>query len=279
MKLTIMQMCRVRCRRLKRTNWRFGTAPLGIGALLVPIPVLVLVLILVRGSLKLRGEFCFGGAQLLTHLESPGQPEQRMSATNHECDHEQRGHAPEGVEQERIFSRVVVRGVREVSGEAAGRAGMALSTGGRYVCPAEMRAGVGDREHIVRSMAVITLCRFRVPELRNLPMIRIKIGLGDLLVAASAGSHHGQPETVLIRAVDGMGGVAIVANRKWLAVPAHALGMDAVLELLLDAMVAPAAGVGHVVGVDTRRRIGSGKNLVSGVATGASRGHGQAVLQ
>src|ERR1019366_1740661 len=54
---------------------------------------------------------------------------------------------------------------------------------------------------------------------------------------------------------------------------------DAVLELLLNAVVAPAARVRHVVGVDARRRVAPGKDLVSGVATGAGRRHGQAVLQ
>src|SRR5450755_610935 len=128
-------------------------------------------------------------------------------------------------------------------------------------------------------MAVIALGRFGVPELRDLPVIGFKIGLGNLLVAAPACSHHVQPETVLIGAVDGMSGMAIIANWKWLAEAAHALGMDAVLELVLDAVVAPAARVRHVVGVGTRRRIGSWKNLVSGVATGAGRGHRQPVLQ
>src|SRR5208282_974455 len=141
-----------------------------------------------------------------------------------------------------------------------------------------MRAWISDRKNIVRSMAVVALCRFRVPELRDLPVIGIKIGLGNLLVAASTCRHHGQPETVLIGTVDGMSGVAIVANRKRLAIPAHTLGMDAVLELLLDAVVAPAARVRHIVGVDTRRRISSGKDLVRGVATGAGRRHSQPIL-
>ena len=44
-----------------------------------------------------------------------------MKATDHECAQEQRGHAPEGVEEERILSRVVVGGVGQVSGETPGR--------------------------------------------------------------------------------------------------------------------------------------------------------------
>src|SRR5208282_5480586 len=103
MKLTIMQMCRMRCSRLKRTNWRSGTSPLGIGTLLGAF----------LGGRRIRrcGAFRFRGAQLLAHLESSGQPEQGMSATDHECHQEQRGHAPEGVKQERVLPRVVVGGV------------------------------------------------------------------------------------------------------------------------------------------------------------------------
>src|SRR5271157_475937 len=267
MKLTIMQMCRMRWSRLNRTNWRSGTSPLGMGPLLA------------RASFRLCGEFRFRGAQLPAHLESPGQPKQRMSATDHERHQEQRGHAPEGVEQERVLFRVVVGSVRQVSGEAPGCARMALLAGGGHVCPAEVRAWIGYRQHVVSAMAVIALCRFRVPKFRDLPVIGLKIGLGNLLVAASACSHHVQPEAVLIRAVDGMSGMAIVAHGKWLAEPAHSLGMDAVLELLLDAVVAPAARVRNVVCVDTRRRIAPGKDLVSGVATGAGSRHCQAVFQ
>jgi len=42
-------------------------------------------------------------------------------------------------------------------------------------------------------------------------------------------------ERVLVRAVNGMSGVAIIADWKRLAVSADLLGMDAILELLLDA--------------------------------------------
>ncbi len=73
--------------------------------------------------------------------------------------------------------------------------------------------------------------------------------------------------------------MAVVANRKRLAVAADALGMDAVLKLLLDTVVTLTTGVGNVVGVDARGRIGSGEDMVSGMATGAGRGHRQSVLE
>src|SRR5208282_3018549 len=158
----------------------------------------------------------------------------------------QHGHAPEGVEQERVLFRVVVGSVRQVSGEAPGRARMALAAGSRYVRPAEVRAWIRHLKDVVSAMAVIALGRLRVPQLRDLAVIGIKIGLGDLVVAASARAHHVQPEAVLIRAMNGMSGVAIVANRERLAVSAHSLGMDAVLKLLLDAVMAQATRVRHV---------------------------------
>ena len=110
-------------------------------------------------------------------------------------------------------------------------------------------------------------------------MIGLKIGLGNLFVTASACGHHIQAERVLVRAVNGMSGVAIIADWKRLAVSADLLGMDAVLELLLDAVMALAARVGHVIRVHTRSRVTSGQDMVSSMATGASRGHCQAVLE
>src|ERR1035441_3841191 len=52
-------------------------------------------------------------------LERARKPGQRVRAGDDERAYEQRGHAPEGVEEERIFLRVVVSGVREVAGELA----------------------------------------------------------------------------------------------------------------------------------------------------------------
>src|SRR5208282_717874 len=275
MKLTIMQTWRMRCSRVKRTNWRSAASTLGIGTLLLHGAGAFLG----GGLFKLCGGILLGDAQLPPHLESSGQPEQRVNATDHECPQEQTGHAPEGVEHERIFLGVVVRGVGQITGEAPGRARMALLAGSCHVRAAKVGAWIRDPKHVVSAVAVIALGRFCVAKPRDLAVIGFKIGCGNPLVAASACTHHVQPETVLIGAVDGMRGVTIVANRKRPAVSAYSLGVDAVLKLLLDAVVTLATGVRHVVCVDTRRRIASGKDLVSGVTTGASRRHGQSVLQ
>lgn len=202
-----------------------------------------------------------------------------MNATDYERSQEQPGHSPEGVKDEGILFGVVVGGVRQVTGEAAGGTLVALTAGGRHVGPAEVRARIRHFEDVMGPVAVVALGRLGVPKLRDLSVIGIKIGLGDLLVAASTGGHHIQPETVLIGAVNGVRGVAIVANWKWFAVAADALGMDAVLKLLFNAVVTLATGVGNVVGVDTRCRIGSGKDVVSSMATGAGRRHREAVLE
>ncbi len=51
------------------------------------------------------------------------------------------------------------------------------------------------------------------------------------------------------------------------------------LELLLDAVVALAAGGGHVGAVDARAGVAGRQHAVGGVAAGAGGGHGQAALQ
>src|SRR5271167_1681542 len=158
MKLTIMQMWRIRCRRVKRMNCRSATSPFSIGVRAAgrsskssPLGIGVLLFPEFRRGLRFRG------AQLAAHLEGPGQPEQRMHATDQEGPQQQPGHSPEGVEHKRIFLWIVVRGMRQVTGEAAGRARMALLASGRDVGTAEVRAWVGYLEHVVRSVAVIAL--------------------------------------------------------------------------------------------------------------------------
>src|SRR5208337_2840113 len=282
-KLTIMQMCRMRCRRVKRTNWRSSPSSLGSEVLVTDgfskIPPSGIGPSLAVGRFRRVGIFLFVSAQFPAHLESPGQPEQRMNAADHERSHQQAGHSPEGVEDERILFGVVVGGVRQVTGKAPVRTLVALAAGGRHVGPAEVRARIRHLKDVMGSMAVVALGGFGIAKFRDLPVIGIKISLGDVLVAASAGGHHIQPETVLIGAVDGVSGVAIVANWKWLAVAADAFGMDAVLKLLLNAVVTLSTGVGNVVGIDARCRIGSGEDMVRGMATGAGCRHRQSILE
>jgi hypothetical protein len=66
MKLTIMQMCRIRCSRENRTNWRFASALLGKGGLpadgFSKTWPLGIGIPLVCGFFKLGREFRFRGA-------------------------------------------------------------------------------------------------------------------------------------------------------------------------------------------------------------------------
>src|SRR5208283_24106 len=142
-----------------------------------------------------------------------------------------------------------------------------------------VRAWIGYRKHVVSSMAVVALCRFRVPQSRNLPMIGIKISFGDLRVAASARVHDVQPEAGFIGAPNGVRGVAVAANRKFLGGSAYPLGMNAVLKLLFDAVMAPAACGRHICRIDARFRIRSGKDMVRGVTTRAGSRDSQSALQ
>src|SRR5271165_3595592 len=141
MKLTIMQMCRIRCSRVNRMNWRSAFPALGIGTLLA------------WPSCRRCLGMLFGGVQFPAHLESARQPEQRMHSADHECSQEQCSHAPEGKEQEWVLARVVVRGVRQVSCEPPRCTRMAFLAGRRHVRAAEVRPWVRNRKHIVSSVA------------------------------------------------------------------------------------------------------------------------------
>src|ERR1017187_10437836 len=178
-KLTIMQMWRVRCSRVKRTNWRSATLPLGVAVLLASGPSetsplgIGLLLGVFLGAVfpKIRSGLLFLGAQLPAHLESSGEPEQGVHAAHHEGHQEQRGHAPEGIEEERVLSRVVMGGVGQLSGKAAGCARMALPAGGGDIGPTQVRFRIRDRQDVVGPMAVIAHGRFGVCELRDFPVI------------------------------------------------------------------------------------------------------------
>src|ERR1017187_143285 len=101
-------------------------------------------------------------------LERAREPGQRVGAGDYQRAYEKRGHAPEGVEEERILLRVVVGGVGEVSGELAVRAHVALAAGVDDVGAAKTGARVGDGQDVVRAVAVVTLGGLQVAQLRDL---------------------------------------------------------------------------------------------------------------
>ena len=105
-------------------------------------------------------------------------------------------------------------GVCQIAGELAVGAGMALAAGGDDVVPAKMRARIVDWQNVVRSMTVVTLGGLQVSQFGDLPVECLEVRLGDLLVTAAALVHDAQPELGEVRALDAVGGVAIVADRQ-----------------------------------------------------------------
>ena len=77
--------------------------------------------------------------------------------------------------------------------------------------------GFDDLQDVVRAVAVVALGGLRVAELRHLAVVRVEVGLGDLLVAAAALGHDRQLEALLVRPADRVRAVAVVARRELLA--------------------------------------------------------------
>src|SRR5512146_1721156 len=117
-----------------------------------------------------------------------------MYAADHERPDQQPRHTPERPEKQWIFFWIMVRSVREVPGKAARGPFVALLAGLYDILSAQVRTGIGYRENIVRPMAVVTLRRFSVAELRDFAVIRVEVGLCNLLVTAAALRHDRQFE-------------------------------------------------------------------------------------
>lgn len=202
-----------------------------------------------------------------------------MHATDHKCPDQEPGHTPERPEEQRIFLRIMMRGMREISGKPTRRSFVALLACLNNVLSAQVRTRIGDRQNIVCTMAVVTFRRFRVPELGDLAMVRIKVRRRDLLVAAAALCHDLELEPFRVGALDGMGSMAIVTDRQRLVGLADHGNMDAFLELILDPQMAAPARGGDVGRIHTGFRIRHGKFTVRGVTIRACCSHRQAALQ
>src|SRR3989304_7611517 len=104
-----------------------------------------------------------------------------------------------------------------------------------------MRFRISDGKNVVCSVAVITLCRFRISELRNLSVVCVKVGGGDLLVTPAALCHDIQFEPFDVGPPNGMGRVTVVADGELLVRLMHHGRMDALHKLLLYSMMASTA--------------------------------------
>ena len=104
---------------------------------------------------------------------------------------------------------------------------------------AQVRLGIRDRQDVVRAVAVVALGGLRVAELRDLAVVGVEVRLGDLLVAPPALVHDLELEPLVVRARDRVrasGSRCRPAGS--LSVLPTVAGVDALLELLLDAVVA-----------------------------------------
>ena len=135
-----------------------------------------------------------------------------------------------------------MRGVSQVTGEAAGGAGVALSARGRHVRAAQVRARIRNREDIMGPVTVIAFCRLGVAKPRDLAVVRVEIGFSDLLVAPPALVHNVEPKASLIGATNGMSSVTVAADGQLFAGFGHLPGVNAVVELLFNTVVALPAG-------------------------------------
>ena len=190
--------------------------------------------------------------QLPPVFERTRQPQGGVGAGDDEGAQQQRRHAPERVEQDGVADRVVMRGVRQVAGELAVRAGMALGAGLDDVVAAEPGPRVGHREHVVRAVAVVALGGLQISELGDFAVVRLEIARGDGLVAAAALIHDVQPEIGQVGALDAVRGVAVAAHRQRLGRGMRGGRVDTGDEHFVDAAMALGAGGGHVGAVDAR---------------------------
>ena len=138
-----------------------------------------------------------------------------MQAGDDQSADQQTGHPPKCKPEERIFIRVVVRGVRQVSGEFPMGPRVAFLTGRNNVIMAEVRLGIFRRQDIVRAVAILTFGGFlrAGAEFGHLSVIRVEIRFRDLRVTLAALIENLQSKTFGVGARDPMRGMAINAFR------------------------------------------------------------------
>ena len=145
---------------------------------------------------------------------------------------------------------------------------------------AERRVRVGDRQDVVRPVAVVALGRAGGSQPRDLAVERIEEGGGlrsrgsDRTGPSSENGNRGCRCGLIVCDVWQFSHVGSFAVRFGVSRP-----VDAGPEGLLDPVVALPAGVGDVVRVYRRSRVVGRKLAVRGVAAGAGGRHHQAALE
>lgn len=173
-----------------------------------------------------------------------------MNATEYKGADEQRRHAPERPEEERVFLRVVVCGMRQIAGKPPGSAGVTFLACADNVLVAHVRPRIGDRENIVRPMTVITFGGLRVSQSGDLAVIGVKVRRRDLLVTASALGHDFQLEPGEVGAAYRVRGMTVAADRQLLVRVRDESRVHTGFKLIRDSVVAFAAGGGDIRAID-----------------------------
>lgn len=186
-----------------------------------------------------------------------------MQATDEKREYQQAGHPPECPEQGRIFFRIVMSGVREVTGESAVCTGVTLLAGFDHIVTVQMRLRIRDRQDVVSAVTVIALGGLCVSELRDFSMVGVEITLGNVFMAAAALVHDLELEAFRVGPPDRMCRVAVAADRERLVGVVDEGRMDTLFELFLDAEMAGPAGGADIIFVYGRQRIACRKSVVS----------------
>ncbi len=101
----------------------------------------------------------------------------------------------------------------------------------------------------MRTVTIVALCRLRVSELGDLPVVGLEVRLGNIRVAPSTLRHDLKLEPLQIGAPDRMGCVTLAADGQRLFGLAHFCRMDALHELPLNTMMAATACRSDVIAV------------------------------
>lgn len=192
-----------------------------------------------------------------------------MHAADHKCEDQKSGHAPECPEEIRILAGIVMGSMREITGEPAGRPWMALLTCVHNICVAQARAWIPYLEDVVSTVAVVTLCRFRISQLRYFAMIGVEVRLCNFLMTSPALLHDLQLETLIVRPPNRMRRVTIVTHWESFVRFPNPEDVDALPELFFNPMMAPTTGRWNVFRIDAGLRIREWLDTVRRMAVGA----------
>jgi len=104
-------------------------------------------------------------------------PQERVGQEESERAEQQHGHGEEGVEQHRVFGLVLFLGMGIEFGEANSGRRMAFLAGLQDIFLRERRILAVNPLNVMEAVAICTLCRSCIPELRHFTMVRFAVRL------------------------------------------------------------------------------------------------------